>query len=101
MNGHYHHLNQHFRGWEIETDRPVFNPQLPTLFDFRTPQDGHMRFVYTLPFAENRALIEYTLFSAHLAAIGRIRRGTEGVHRRCAGHQAVRRSTMSKRASSP
>ncbi len=64
--GHYHHLKQHFRGWEIETDRPVFNPQLPTLFDFRTPQAGHMRFVYTLPFAENRALIEYTLFSAQL-----------------------------------
>jgi lycopene beta-cyclase len=65
-NGHYHHLNQHFRGWEIETDRPVFNPLLPTLFDFRTQQQGHMRFVYTLPFAENRALIEYTLFSSHL-----------------------------------
>src|SRR5512141_2447795 len=63
---HYHHLNQHFRGWEIETDRPVFNPQLPTLFDFRTRQAGHMRFVYTLPFADNRALIEYTLFSTHL-----------------------------------
>ncbi len=66
QNGHYHHFNQHFRGWEIETDRPCFNPQLPTLFDFRTPQAGHMRFVYTLPFAENRALIEYTLFSTNL-----------------------------------
>ncbi len=62
----YHHLKQHFRGWEIETDRPCFNPQLPTLFDFRMPQAGHMRFVYTLPFAENRALIEYTVFSAEL-----------------------------------
>ena len=68
-NGHYHHLNQHFRGWEIETEQPIFNPQLPTLFDFRTPQAGHMRFVYTLPFAENRALIEYTLFSSHLLAL--------------------------------
>jgi lycopene beta-cyclase len=67
--GHYHHLNQHFRGWEIETDRPVFNPQLPTLFDFRTPQAGHMCFVYTLPLAENRALIEYTLFSSHLLTL--------------------------------
>ena len=66
VDGHYHHLKQHFRGWEIETDRPCFDPQLPTLFDFRTPQDGHMRFVYTLPFAENRALIEYTVFSARL-----------------------------------
>jgi lycopene beta-cyclase len=65
-NDHSHHLNQHFRGWEIEVDRPVFNPQLPTLFDFRTPQAGHMRFIYTLPFAENRALIEYTLFSSCL-----------------------------------
>lgn len=63
QNGHYHHLKQHFRGWEIETDRPCFDPQLPTLFDFRTPQAGHMRFVYTLPFTEKRALIEYTLFS--------------------------------------
>jgi lycopene beta-cyclase len=66
QNGKYHHLNQHFRGWEIETDRPAFDPQLPTLFDFRTRQAGHMRFVYTLPFAEYRALIEYTLFSAYL-----------------------------------
>jgi lycopene beta-cyclase len=65
-NGHYHHLKQHFRGWEIETDQPVFNPQLPTLFDFRTKQAGHMRFVYTLPFAANHALIEYTLFSSQL-----------------------------------
>ena len=62
----YHHLNQHFRGWEIETERPVFDPQSPTLFDFRTPQDGHMRFLYTLPFAENRALIEYHFSQPHL-----------------------------------
>ncbi|CAG0930425.1 lycopene beta-cyclase [Thermoflexales bacterium] len=65
-NGHYHHIKQHFRGWEIETDRPCFDPQLPTLFDFRTTQAGHMRFVYTLPFTEKRALIEYTLFSAQV-----------------------------------
>ena len=64
--GHYHHIKQHFRGWEIETDRPCFDPQLPTLFDFRTTQAGHMRFVYTLPFTEKRALIEYTLFSAQV-----------------------------------
>ncbi len=66
QNGSYQHLKQHFRGWEIETDQPFFNPQLPTLFDFRMPQAGHTRFVYTLPFAESRALIEYTLFSPEL-----------------------------------
>ena len=60
----YHHLMQHFRGWVIETDRAAFDPHAPTLFDFRTPQNGAMRFVYTLPFSERCALIEYTLFSA-------------------------------------
>ena len=53
-------------GWEIETDRPAFNPELPTLFDFRTPQRGAMRFFYVLPFSERRALVEYTLFSNRL-----------------------------------
>lgn len=62
----YHHLMQHFRGWFIETERPVFEPQTATLFDFCTPQKGEMRFVYVLPFGTNRALVEFTLFSASL-----------------------------------
>lgn len=62
----YHYLKQHFRGWEIETDTPCFDPQTPTLFDFRTPQKGQMRFMYILPFSEREALIEYTLFSPTL-----------------------------------
>ncbi len=62
----YHDVKQHFRGWEIETEEDVFDPELPTLFDFRTPQDGAMRFFYILPFSPRRALVEYTLFSPHL-----------------------------------
>ncbi len=62
----YRDLKQHFKGWEIETQRDAFDPSTPTLFDFRTPQNGTMRFVYMLPFSERRALIEYTLFSAEL-----------------------------------
>ncbi len=62
----YHYLKQHFRGWEIESETDIFDPALPTLFDFRTPQNGLMRFVYTLPFDRRRALIEYTLFSPDL-----------------------------------
>lgn len=62
----YHYLKQHFRGWEIETDTPSFDPQLPTLFDFRTPQNGQMRFMYILPFSEREAMVEYTLFSPQL-----------------------------------
>jgi lycopene beta-cyclase len=45
-----HYLQQHFRGWEIETADAVFDPGIATLFDFRTPQKGEMRFLYVLPF---------------------------------------------------
>jgi lycopene beta-cyclase len=61
-----HTLVQHFLGWEIETDTPTFDPEVPTMFDFRTPQRGAMRFFYVLPFSEQRALIEYTIFSTEL-----------------------------------
>ena len=65
-NPRYHDVKQHFKGWEIETETDVFNPQRPTMFDFRTPQHGVMRFVYILPFSPRQALVEYTLFSADL-----------------------------------
>jgi lycopene beta-cyclase len=62
----YHDLKQHFRGWVIETTEPAFRPDAATFFDFRTEQDGAMRFFYLLPFSENRGLVEYTLFSPTL-----------------------------------
>ena len=62
----YHFLKQHFLGWEIKTEKPVFDTSVATLFDFRTPQHGEMRFVYVLPFAEDRGLVEFTLFSHDL-----------------------------------
>jgi lycopene beta-cyclase len=62
----YHYLWQHFKGWVIETDRAIFDPGQGTLFDFRTPQNGAMRFMYVLPWSTNQALVEYTLFSAAL-----------------------------------
>jgi lycopene beta-cyclase len=40
------------------------------MFDFRTPQDGAMRFMYILPFSPTRALVEYTLFSKNLLITG-------------------------------
>ena len=64
--GPYQYLKQHFAGWMIETADPIFDPETPTLFDFRTPGHGDMRFVYVLPFSRCRALVEYTLFSAEL-----------------------------------
>jgi lycopene beta-cyclase len=54
----YPDLRQHFRGWQIETRSPAFDPQTATLFDFRIPQEKELRFLYTLPFTEQRALVE-------------------------------------------
>ncbi len=62
----YNYLKQHFTGWVIETDMPVFDPQTVTMFDLRTPQLGGVTFFYTLPFSQTRALVEYTLFSPEL-----------------------------------
>lgn len=62
----YNFLKQHFLGWEVETERPVFDPETVTMFDLRTPQRGGITFFYVLPFAPTRALVEYTLFSADL-----------------------------------
>jgi lycopene beta-cyclase len=57
------HLKLYFRGWEIETPTAAFDPGIATFMDFRTPQDGDVRFFYVLPFAPDRALVEYTLFT--------------------------------------
>jgi lycopene beta-cyclase len=59
----YHQLKLHFKGWEIETPEPAFDPSAATFLDFRTPQNGATRFFYVLPFDERHALVEYTLFS--------------------------------------
>lgn len=59
-------LLQHFKGWVIKTPKPAFNPNLLRLFDFRTPQQGQMRFFYLIPQAPDRALVEFTIFSAQL-----------------------------------
>lgn len=60
------YLRQHFKGWVIETASPAFDPEAFTMFDFRTPQKGLMRFFYVIPHSKTRALVEYTLFSEQL-----------------------------------
>jgi lycopene beta-cyclase len=63
----YHYLQQHFRGWEIETPAPAFDPQVATFMDFRTTEKQGVGFFYVLPFSERRALVEYVLHSRHAA----------------------------------
>jgi len=60
------YLRQHFAGWVIETSKPVFDPTSVRMFDFRTPQENQMRFFYIIPHTENRALVEFTIFSENL-----------------------------------
>lgn len=53
-------LTQGFLGWEVETERPMFTPERATLMDFRVPQPPGLHFLYVLPFAPHRALVEHT-----------------------------------------
>lgn len=59
-------LRQHFIGWHVKTEQPVFNENVPVFMDFSVPQKGNTRFMYVLPFSETDAIVEYTLFSKDL-----------------------------------
>jgi lycopene beta-cyclase len=55
---------QSFLGWEIHTQRDIFNPRVPTLMDFRTQQASASCFVYTLPLSTRDALVEHVACGA-------------------------------------
>ncbi len=58
---------QGFLGWDVEVQRPRFEPGVATLMDFRVPQIGSppaLRFLYVLPESPTRALVEDTTFAA-------------------------------------
>jgi lycopene beta-cyclase len=59
-------LLQHFKGWIVESAKPVFDPGIASIMDFRVHQDHGTTFTYVLPFSETKALVEYTLFSKTL-----------------------------------
>ncbi len=59
-------LNQHFIGWFIKTETPVFDSDTATFMDFKIAQKGNTRFMYILPISKTEALLEYTLFSENL-----------------------------------
>ncbi len=61
-------LQQHFIGWFIKSEKPIFNAEKATFMDFSIPQKGNTRFMYVLPFSETEGLVEYTLFSADTLA---------------------------------
>lgn len=57
-------LQQHFVGWVVKTKKPIFDIDQATYMDFSIEQKGKTRFMYVLPYAADKALIECTLFSA-------------------------------------
>lgn len=59
-------LRQHFMGWDIHTNRDLFNPDEAILMDFRTDQSDGFAFVYVLPFGPRSALVEITYFTPEL-----------------------------------
>ena len=56
-------LQQHFIGWFIKSEQPVFNSEQATFMDFSVEQKENTRFMYVLPTSKTEALLEYTLFS--------------------------------------
>ena len=59
-------LFQSFYGWEIKSDRPVFDADCFTMMDFNVQQEGATQFMYVLPFDAHRALVEITRFGEAL-----------------------------------
>jgi lycopene beta-cyclase len=62
----YIRLLQHFKGWVIETEDPIFEPDRFVMMDFRLKYPGSTSFTYILPDSPNRALVEFTFFSPSL-----------------------------------
>ena len=52
-------LVQRFTGWMIESAALDQDRTVATLFDFRAPQAGGFGFIYVLPLAPGRALVEH------------------------------------------
>lgn len=59
-------LQQHFKGWIIETDTDYFDPDQFTMMDYSLMDPGTTSFTYVLPFSKRRALVEFTYFSKEI-----------------------------------
>lgn len=59
----YLYVDQHFKGWDIETSEDIFDDNQATFMDFRIDQEGHTQFFYVLPTSKRKALVEIAIFS--------------------------------------
>ena len=66
INSYQNILLQHFYGLTIKTSTKIFDPFTVILMDFRCDQSHGLHFIYLIPFSENKALVESTLFSKNI-----------------------------------
>ncbi|GAA4235834.1 lycopene cyclase family protein [Postechiella marina] len=59
-------ITQHFKGIVIKTDTNVFDIDTLVMMDYRLKDGNKTSFMYVLPFAKNKALIEFTYFTKNL-----------------------------------
>ncbi|MFK7979886.1 MAG: lycopene cyclase family protein [Saprospiraceae bacterium] len=59
-------LQQHFKGWEIETEKPVFDTTTFVMMDYQIKWQDSASFTYVLPFSPTKAMVEFTLFTSDL-----------------------------------
>lgn len=62
----YNTVLQHFKGWFIKTSENKFNPEVFTIMDFRLKYQNSTSFIYLLPTAPDKALVEFTFFTPQL-----------------------------------
>lgn len=62
----YSRVLQHFKGWFIETETDIFNPDNFTMMDFRKTWNNSTSFTYVLPFSKRTALVEFTFFTPEI-----------------------------------
>ncbi len=60
------HIKQHFLGWTIQSNFPIFKDESAHLFDFRVAFEKECEFMYVLPTSNREALFEYTYFSGKI-----------------------------------
>ncbi len=59
-------IYQHFKGWIIETESDVFDPETFTMMDYRIKHNSDTTFTYVLPISKRKALVEFTFFTPYL-----------------------------------
>lgn len=59
---------QHFKGWFLETEEDVFNPDEFCMMDYDLSDQTKTCFIYVLPFSKSKALVEFTYFSPELVS---------------------------------